>query len=82
MTAVHPALVALADAMDAPEDIAVDAHGHPWPCERCPDCGGAMVPPGLAGRLAHLMTEHGWRMDGRQYGNRNELLNDLTQGGA
>lgn len=80
MTGVHPALLALADAMDAWPDVAVDSHDRRWPCERCPDCGGAMVPRGQTGRLVHLMGDHGWRMDGRRYVG-NQVVEDLTEGG-
>lgn len=79
MTDVHPRLVQLAEEMAATPDTATDSLGRTWACERCPDpeCGGAIVPAGVQGRLAHLMAEHGWRMDGRRWSNCNELVEVL-----
>jgi hypothetical protein len=79
MTDVHPGLVRLAEEMAATPDVALDSLGRPWVCERCPDpeCAGAIIPAGTQGRLGHLMAEHGWRMDGRRWSNRNELVEVL-----
>jgi hypothetical protein len=69
----------MAQQMKATPDVATDSERRPWVCERCPDpeCGGAIIPAGTDGRLAHLMTCHGWRMDGRRYDNQNVLLEVL-----
>lgn len=79
MTDIHPGLVALAEAMDAVPDVATDSLGRPWACERCPreKCGAAIIPPGTEGRLAHLMSSHGWRMNGTRYDNQNTVLEVL-----
>lgn len=77
MTEVHPLLVEKAEKLAAVPFTATDSLGRPWACERCPDCDGAIIPPGTDGRLAHLMREHGWRMDGRRFDNRNQLLEAL-----
>lgn len=72
-------LIELAATLEATPGTAIDSHGRSWEIERCPleDCGGAIAPPDLDGRLAHLLTCHGWRADGRQYDNRNNLLREL-----
>jgi hypothetical protein len=78
MSGIHPGLVQKAITMEATADTATDSLGRQWPCERCPDCDGVIVPVGVEGRLHHLMLEHGWRMDGRRFSNRNELLEVMS----
>jgi hypothetical protein len=45
-------------------------HFHTVPVDRCRECGEAVIPD-AAGRLAHLLTSHGYRMDGRRFDNHN-----------
>lgn len=77
MTEIHPGLVELAEAMEATPFTATDSLGRPWACEKCPDCGGAIIPPGTDGRIGHLTLEHGWRLDGRRFDNANRLQEAL-----
>lgn len=77
MKEISAGLVQLAEDMDPVAYTATDNRGNSWACERCPQCHGAMVPPGVDGRLAHLVTAHGWRMDGRQYDNCNQLIAEV-----
>jgi hypothetical protein len=44
------------------------------PCRRCTACDCVVLPDDLAGRLAHLTSMHGYRMNGRRYDNENRLL--------
>lgn len=43
---------------------------------RCgePDCERQIFPPDLQGRVQHLITGHGFRMDGRAFDNHNRLV--------
>ena len=44
-------------------------------CERCKACDVALVPPADPQRvLRHLLAFHGYRMDGRQFDNANNLI--------
>lgn len=69
----------MAEQLPATPLCAKDSLGRVWACEQCPDpeCGGAIIPAGVEGRLSHLMSHHGWRMNGRRYDNQNVLLEVL-----
>jgi hypothetical protein len=73
---IHPGLIDKARRMECAAVPVTDRFGLQRPAEQCPDCEGTFL-PGLDGRLSHLMTEHGWRMDGRRFDNRNQLLEEL-----
>lgn len=34
------------------------------PCMRCHDCHCIVYPPDVDGAMVHLISHHGWRMDG------------------
>lgn len=46
---------------------------------RCTACHDEVYPADISGVLAHLMAGHGYRMDGRQYDNRNRLIGDARE---
>lgn len=74
---VSPRLLCLAKRLpvvyDEIERPAQLGGGTMW-VKRCADCGDVIYPPSTAGRLGHLMAGHGFRMDGRQFNARNELI--------
>lgn len=83
-TDIHPGLVARAAAWHCYPSTArswvgtdretrrqVDLY-----CVRCSQCDGQILPADLAGRIAHLTLEHGYRMDGLRYDNHNEVIPD------
>lgn len=47
------------------------------PCTRCSDCDDEILPNDVQGRLGHLFTHHGWRMNGKQYDGKNNILGEL-----
>lgn len=44
-----------------------DTDGNTWPVERCDNCNNAIIqePGTVAGIAYHMITVHGYRMDGR-----------------
>lgn len=38
------------------------------------ECGARIVPDDFRGLLNHLLTFHGYRMDGNQYDNQNQII--------
>jgi hypothetical protein len=71
---LDPGLAALAAELDLYEDA-------PTPMSlvflgdvtimRCRECDGMVFPEDFSGRLGHLLLEHGYRMNGHRYDNRN-----------
>lgn len=56
-------------------DLPHDADGrHQAFVTRCRACGEEIYPADQNGRLRHLLTSHGFRMDGRQFDNHNMEL--------
>jgi hypothetical protein len=56
-------------------DLEHDAAGrHKAVITRCMACQEEIYPADQIGILRHLFTSHGFRMDGRQFNNRNEEL--------
>lgn len=53
-----------------PEDLGEPVVLTDQPCLRCTACDEEIYPT-VEGRLAHVMTSHGYRMDGRQFDNQN-----------
>lgn len=66
--AMHPALLALAERWPTYVDDDGDT--------RCTDCDQMIytVQYGSSAPLVHLLHGHGYRMDGRQYNNVNEVI--------
>src|SRR5215831_9557567 len=67
---ISPALVCLArhlpvacDLIERPGQLG----GGPMWVKRCAACGDVVYPPSLLGRLGHLLSSHGYRMDGRRF---------------
>lgn len=52
-----------------PERVSIQA-----PCRRCTECDCVIWPDDLIGRISHLTTMHGYRMNGRRYDNQNQEL--------
>lgn len=67
MRPIHPGLFDRAAELET-----VQANG----ATRCAD-DSALITPDLNERVAHLLHEHGWRMDGRRFDNRNVLQETL-----
>ncbi len=69
MSAVQysPQLLAKAEGWETYQSTLTDNDGNTWPVERCRDCDNAIIhEPGTpAGVAFHLITHHGFRMDGR-----------------
>lgn len=65
-----PALLELARIWPATID---DTEPVPMLQLRCaePDCGRMIFPPDTEGRVQHLISAHGFRMDGRAFDNAN-----------
>ena len=76
---IHPALVKIAGQMETYADTARTKSGTVYQVHRCKECTGVVVPADLEGRLAHLMLEHGWRMNGKRYDNHNVLQEELPE---
>lgn len=74
---VHPDLVRLADAWET----TVDADVPPIYGLRCGDesCGQQIFPPDRMGRIGHLMSSHGYRLDGTSYDNHNRATTTATR---
>lgn len=75
---VDPDLATLADTWETVTDP--DAP-HPVYAMRCgdPACGQLICPPDHQGRLYHLLSSHGYRMDGRSYDNHNRVITTATR---
>lgn len=44
------------------------------PIHRCRQCRAMVFPEDFAGRLGHLLLEHGYRMNGRRYDGQNQEI--------
>jgi hypothetical protein len=70
---VSPELLALAESWPVYEDTQTNA-GNVYEeavtraCVRCQECDCVLVAGDTPGRAYHLMTHHGYRMDGRRDG--------------
>ena len=74
---VSPRLMCLAKRLPVTYDLIerpAQLGGGQMRAKRCSDCREVIYPPSTAGRLGHLMRSHGFRMDGRQFNGRNELI--------
>lgn len=74
---ISPRLRCLARRLPVTHDLIerpAQLGGGPMWVKRCAACGDMIFPPSSAGRLSHLMGAHGFRMDGRQFDARNELI--------
>lgn len=62
-----PALLARAETWPIYDSTLTDTDGDTWPVKRCGECDNAIVhqPETAAGRAFHMITHHGYRMDGR-----------------
>ena len=69
MSAVQysPELFARAEHWSVYPDTLTDIEDHTWPVTRCGVCHNAIIdePETTAGRAYHMITHHGYRMDGR-----------------
>lgn len=74
MKPIHPKLLEMAEEWP----VTQSTYGNGIPCDRCEECDGAIAPASTTqDRLAHLLQCHGWRMDGRRFSNKNEILEVL-----
>jgi hypothetical protein len=62
----------------SPQDWA-EAPVQEVPCKRCQDCGQAVIPADAQARLVHLMSAHGYRMDGTAYDNDNQITTTAAE---
>jgi hypothetical protein len=62
-----PQLLAIAEDWETYGSTLTDTDGNTWPVHRCRTCDNAIIhEPGTpAGIAYHLITHHGFRMDGR-----------------
>jgi hypothetical protein len=60
----------------AKQGIPPDRYSVDVPCQRCVACECVIVPDDLVGRLAHLTSMHGYRMNGKRYDNQNQEVTD------
>ena len=65
-----PQLLAAAEEWPVYDSTLTDIEGDTWPVKRCGRCDNAIVhnPDTPAGRAFHMLTHHGYRMDGRHEG--------------
>lgn len=48
------------------------------PCTRCTACDDEILPDDLPARLGHLFSNHGWRMNGKQYDGKNNVIGEVN----
>ncbi len=58
-------LLDVADTWPTYEDYLTDNEGNSWPVIRCAECNNAILHVSTPGVAYHLITTHGYRMDGR-----------------
>ena len=60
-------LLALAEQWELYPSTLTDGEGNTWPVQRCGKCENAIIiePETTAGVAFHLISVHGYRMDGR-----------------
>lgn len=63
-----PELLAMATPWPMYASTLTDTNGDTWPVWRCGQCRNAILndPETPAGRAYHMITHHGYRMDGRR----------------
>lgn len=62
-----PELLAIAETWPTYESTLTDTDGDTWPVKRCAHCDNGILhdPDTAAGRAFHMISHHGYRMDGR-----------------
>jgi hypothetical protein len=60
-----PELIAAATMWQTYGSTLTDTEGNTWPVVRCRQCDNAILEEGISGIAYHMITHHGFRMDGR-----------------